>query len=74
MANETVKNLCETCSHYWFDYQLQIWDKQLFDSPILYEPYYPHCEIFDKEIGFNTMNQVVHYPCVNCPFNSYQKK
>lgn len=71
---ETVKDLCETCSHYWFDYPLPILDKQLFNSQLLSKQYYPHCEISDKEIGFNTMNEVVPYHCLNCPFNTYKKK
>lgn len=74
MANETTKDLCETCSHYWFDYPLQIHDKQMFDSPLTLDNRVPHCKIADNEIGFNTMNEVVPYPCVNCPFNAYKKK
>mgnify|MGYP003397671454 CR=1 FL=1 len=74
MEEKNIKDLCKTYSHYWVDYPLQIKDKQLFNSPILSEQYYPHCEIADKEIGFNTMNEVVPYPCVNCPFNAYKKK
>ena len=68
------KDLCKTCEHYWTDFPLQIWDKQIFDSPLLLEQCYPHCEIADKEIGFNTMNEVVQYPCLECPFNCYSKK
>jgi hypothetical protein len=74
MANETTKDLCKTCSHYWTDYPLHIMDKQLFDRPLLSEEYYPHCEIADKSIGYNTMNEVVPYPCLECPFNCYSKK
>lgn len=68
-----MTDLCKTCLHYWVDYPLQINDKQLFDSPITLD-YVSHCEIVDKKIGFNKMNEVVPYPCVNCPFNAYKKK
>lgn len=62
METKNIKDLCETCSHYWFD------------SPLTLDNRVPHYKIADKEIGFNTMNEVVPYPCVNCPFNAYKKK
>lgn len=62
MANETLKDLCKTCSHYWVDFPLPL------------EQYVSHCEIVDKKIGFRKMDDAVPYPCLNCPFNSYKKK
>lgn len=62
MTNEMEKDLCKTCSHYWVDFPLPL------------EQYVSHCEIADEKIGFGKMDEVVHYPCVDCPFNAYQKK
>ena len=54
------KDLCKTCTHYWIDF------------PMPLERVEPHCEIADnKRID---MDDVVPYPCVKCPFNSYSKK
>lgn len=74
METKNITDLCKTCLHYWVDYPLQIIDKQTFDSPIKLDHYISHCEIVDEKIGFNKMNEVVPYPCVNCPFNAYKKK
>ena len=62
MANEKAKDLCKTCLHYWVD----------FPFPVEY--CVGHCEIVDAKIGFGKMDEVVPYPCVNCPFNAYKKK
>jgi hypothetical protein len=62
MVNKTIKDLCKTCSHLWFDY------------PFPVEHCVAHCEIADAKIGFGKMDEVVPYPCVNCPFNAYKKK
>ena len=56
------KDLCKTCSHYWVDYPFPI------------EQCIGHCEIADVKIGFGKMGEVVPYPCIDCPFNAYQKK
>ena len=74
IMSDFIADLCETCSHYRIDYPLQINDKQTFDSPITLDHYVFHCEIVDEKIGFNKMNEVVPYPCVNCPFNAYKNK
>ena len=57
-----AKDLCKTCSHYWVDFPLPL------------EQYVGHCEIADVKIGFEKMDEVVPYPCIDCPFNAYQKK
>ena len=62
MINKMEKDLCKTCSHYWVDYPFPI------------EQCIEHCEIADEKIGFGKMDEVVLYPCVDCPFNAYQKK
>lgn len=74
MANEKATDLCKTCSHYWIDYRLHIMDKQMFDSPLILDNGVHHCKIVDEEIGFDKLNEVVPYPCTNCPFNAYKKK
>lgn len=71
---KNMKDLCETCLHYWCDYPIQIKEIQMYDHPLLREQYYPHCEIVDKKFGFNQMKEHISYPCVKCPFNAYQKK
>lgn len=62
MEKQEVKDLCKSCTHYWVDFPLPL------------EHCVGHCEISDEKIGFGKMDEVVPYPCVNCPFNSYQKK
>ena len=56
------KDLCRTCEHYWLDF------------PMPLDKYIAHCEILDKTPGNNVMDEVVPYPCLECPFNSYSKK
>ena len=60
MADE--KDLCKTCTYYWVDFPLPL------------EQYVSHCEIAYDKIGFGKMDEVVPYPCTNCPFNAYKKK
>lgn len=62
MNPEENKDLCKTCGHYWFDF------------PMPLEQVISHCEIVDKQIGWNKMDENVPYPCLECPFNSYTKK
>lgn len=56
------KDLCRTCEHHWLDF------------PIPLEFFEAHCEILDKKKGFCDMDEVVPYPCLECPFDSYSKK
>lgn len=56
------KDLCKTCEHYWLNF------------PIPLQRYIPHCEILDRNPGNRDMDEMVPYPCLNCPFNSYIKK
>ena len=60
MAQE--KDLCKTCEHHWLDF------------PIPLERYISHCEILDRKLGNKDMDEIVPYPCLKCPFNSYTKK
>ncbi len=55
-------DLCKTCNHYWVDFPLPL------------ENVVPHCSIADEKVGFGKMDEVVPYPCVECPFNCYSKK
>lgn len=57
------KDLCKTCCNCWQD--LAVW-------PV--KQYVSHCVILDKKEGFVRMDDVVPYPCIECPFNSYNRK
>lgn len=61
--NCKTEDLCKTCEHFWRD----------FTSPLLYHVK-SHCEIVDERYGYDKMDEVVPYPCIECPFNSYSKK
>ena len=57
------KDLCKTCEHYWQDF------------PMPLEQVVSHCEILDKKsVKKTAMDDIVPYPCVKCPFDSYKKK
>ena len=62
------KDLCKTCGHYWLDF------------PMPLDEYIGHCEILDRMPSLlrgskgNAMDEIVPYPCLECPFNSYIKK
>lgn len=60
---ETLKqDLCKNCEHYWQDF------------PMPLEQVISHCEILDKQSSTKSMDDVVPYPCLKCPFDSYIKK
>lgn len=60
---ETLKqDLCKNCEHYWQDF------------PMPLEQVISHCEILDMKPGNKSMDDVVPYPCLKCPFDSYTKK
>lgn len=62
------KDLCEKCDHHWLDFPLPL------------DRYVSHCEVLDEKIGYNPfksakeMDDVVPYPCIECPFNSFLPK
>jgi len=56
------KDLCKTCEHYWVDFPLPLEDVEC------------HCEIIDERFSQNIMDDLVPYPCLECPFNCYKKK
>ena len=56
------KDLCKTCEHYWVDFPLPL------------DHVEGHCEIIDGRLLHGTMDEIVPYPCLECPFNSYKKK
>ena len=66
--NESEKDLCKTCEHYWQDF------------PMPLEEVISHCEIVDQKYGMFTagrnriMDNVGPYPCLKCPFDSYVEK
>jgi hypothetical protein len=33
-----------------------------------------HCEILDRKPGNSNMDEIVPYPCLKCPFDSYHRK
>lgn len=55
------KDLCKKCSHFWLD----------FPTPL--DRCIPHCDVLDKS-GGGLLDDVVDYPCLECPFNSYSEK
>ena len=55
------KDLCKTCEHFWLDFPMPL-DKHI-----------AHCEILDKK-GGGLLDDVVEYPCLKCPFDSYHRK
>lgn len=57
-----TKDLCKTCEHYWQDFPLPL------------EYVVSHCEIVDEKYFNKDMNDIVPYPCLECPFNCYKKK
>lgn len=57
---ENNKDLCKTCKHYWVD----------FPMPLEYAV--SHCEILDAKNINQDMNEIVPYPCINCPFDKYK--
>ena len=59
---EQEKDLCKTCKHHWYDF------------PMPLDHYISHCEIVDERVGWDKMDDVVPYPCLECPFNCYSKK
>ena len=62
METEVNKDLCKTCEHYWKDFPLPL------------ERVVSHCEILDNMNFSKEMDEVVPYPCLKCPFDSYNKK
>ena len=56
------KDLCKTCENYWTDFPLPL------------EQAESHCTVADEKVGFGKMDEVVPYPCLECPFNCYSKK
>lgn len=63
VPEDKSKDLCKTCEHFWLDFQLPL------------DHVESHCDIIDSKYGLNKgMNDIVPYPCLKCPFNSYKKK
>lgn len=56
------KDLCSTCAHMWKDF------------PMPLEKVIPHCEVADRIEGFKSLDELVAYPCLTCPYNSYKEK
>lgn len=56
------KDICQKCNHYWLDF------------PMPLDHYEPHCEVLDNMAGVHDMDKEVPYPCLECPFNSFDKK
>jgi len=55
------KDLCKTCTHFWTDFPMPL------DYAIC------HCDKVDEKYGFKSMSDYVSYPCLKCPFDSYNK-
>ena len=57
------KDLCKTCEYYWQDF------------PMPLEQVISHCDILDiQSIRYKSIDDVVPYPCLKCPFDTYKKK
>lgn len=56
MENE---DLCKQCENYWEDFPLPL------DRVI------SHCSILDKKYIGQHLDDVVEYPCLKCPFDSF---
>lgn len=63
LANKE-NDICQKCGHYWLDF------------PMPLDKYIPHCEVMDSDPKYyrQEMDDVVPYPCLECPFNSFSKK
>ena len=57
------KDLCKTCKYYWTDFII---------SPE--KRYVAHCEVLDAKQGLKDLDDIVSYPCLECPFNCYKRK
>lgn len=57
------KDLCKVCKRYWVDFTIHP-DKT----------YISHCEIVDEKYNFKCLDDIVEYPCLECPFNSFIRK
>jgi hypothetical protein len=55
-------DLCKSCEHYWQDF------------PMPLDRVVSHCEVLDRKGSLKEMNDVVPYPCLKCPFDSFNKK
>lgn len=55
------KDICLKCKNYWLDFSSD------------FESYGSHCLIIDKDSRFigKTINEIVPFPCLECPFDSY---
>lgn len=56
------EDLCQQCKNYWQDF------------PIPLDNIISHCSILDKKASSKDMDDVIPYPCVKCPFDSFIKK
>ena len=55
-----MNDLCSTCKHHWTDFHMHL------------EESIPH--VVDEKYGFVYMDEIIHYPCTKCLFNSYDQK
>ena len=66
MLHEKIRNkdICLKCKNYWLDF------------PVPFECYESHCLIIDKDSRFigKIMSEIVPFPCLKCPFDSYMNK
>ena len=55
------EDLCKQCEHYWTDFPLPL------DRVI------SHCSVLDKKPIGQDLDDIVPYPCLQCPFDSFVK-
>ena len=61
-ADAKSKDLCQKCEHFWHDF------------PMPLERVYCRCEELDKRMKYEDLDDVVPYPCLKCPCNSFLPK
>jgi hypothetical protein len=52
-------DICKKCERYWQDFPLPL------DHVV------SHCEILDRQGRLKDMDNIVPYPCTECPFDEY---
>lgn len=59
---EEKLDLCTLCENHWNDFPLPL------------ERLVSHCLVIDRMGTSKTMDELVPYPCVKCPFDSFYGK
>ena len=61
--SDKEKDLCLHCEHRWTDF------------PMPLERAYCRCEVLDRKgVKYEDLDEVVQFPCLKCPFDSFLRK